>query len=90
MFFFCLFEKLDIVWKNYLHSFITEVIRTTRLTSEPRSSHTSPHNVWLRSSENTSTAHRFEANPLCRTLALYILRVAILSIPGTIASILHE
>ena len=40
---------------------------------KPRSSHTSPHNVWLRSSENTSTAHRFEANPLCQTLALYIL-----------------
>ena len=36
MCFFCLFEKLDNVWKNYLHSDITEAIRTTRPTSEPQ------------------------------------------------------
>ena len=35
MFFFCAFEKLDNVWKHYLHSDIREAIRTTRLTSEP-------------------------------------------------------
>ena len=55
MFFFCLFEKLDNVWKNYLHSDIREAIRTTRLTSEPQQG----------SSERPQTTQQSHITPKC-------------------------